>query len=86
MWNHGYGWGMDGGWGWGMWIVMLLGTIGFWLLVAYVVRIVIQGRHTDATRPAAGPTALQLLDERLARGEIDPEEYERTKRLLMSGR
>ncbi len=85
MWNHDYGWGMDGGWGWGMFIVLLLGTIAFLLLVAYLVRTPAQGRG-GSDRPPTSPTALQVLDERLARGEISVEEYERTRKLLTAGR
>ncbi len=33
--------------------------------------------------PTAAPSALQILDERLARGEIEPADYESRKRLLM---
>lgn len=81
MWGHGW----DYGPGWWMWGLMLLGTIGFWLIVAYVVRTVILGRRSDDTRSAAkSAEPLRLLDERLARGEIDVEQYERTKDVLKS--
>ncbi len=79
MWGHGW----DYGPGWWMWGLMLLGTIGFWLLVAYIVRTVVLGRRTNEA-PSAQTSAepLRLLDERLARGEIDVEEYERTRDIL----
>jgi hypothetical protein len=67
MWNHENNWGMDGGWGWGTFIVLLLGTIAFLLLVAYLVRTLAQGRG-GSNRPSSSPTAMQVLDERLARG------------------
>jgi putative membrane protein len=77
MWGHGWGYGG----GWWMWVLMLLGTIGFWLLVAYVVRSVLVGRpHQTSTTDAREP--LHLLDERLARGEIDLEEYQRVRNVL----
>lgn len=42
---------------------------GVWLVVG-------RPRRTDDDRvPAAGGTAEQILAERLARGEIDPDEY-----------
>jgi putative membrane protein len=59
------------------------------LLVAWVVRLVIQGREaSDGARRDAAPGAepLRLLDERLAKGEIDAEEYQRTRRLLIEHR
>ncbi|GAA6524977.1 SHOCT domain-containing protein [Intrasporangium sp. DVR] len=79
MWGHGWGYGAE----WWMWLLMLIGTIGFWVLVAYVVRAVILGRRPEdgaSTPRAAEP--LRLLDERLARGEIDIEEYQRTRNVL----
>ena len=79
-WNDGAGFGM----GWGMWLVLILGTIGFWLLVAFLVRLVMQGRTEPRANPPE-PTPMQLLDERLARGEIGPDEYQQTKRLLTQG-
>lgn len=82
MWGHGMGYGAV----WWMWLLMALGTIGFWLLVAYIVRAVIRG--PGASQPSATTAAtepLRILDERLARGEIDAEEYQRLRRLLVGG-
>lgn len=99
MWGHGMGWGM----GWGWWIFIGLGTLAFWILVAYLVRVIVQGRPgggsavtppppapptstpSDAT-PQAGVDPLRLLDERLARGEIQPAEYVELRRMLTEGR
>lgn len=78
MWGHGWGYGG----GWWMWALMLLGTIGFWLLVAYVVRTVIVGRRPDDADPTGVSEPLRVLDERLARGEIDLEEYQRIRNVL----
>jgi len=80
MWNH-----MDYGWGWGMWLAMLVATIGFGLLVAYVVRAMFTTRRTHpATPPVDDP--IQIVDGRLARGEIDYEEYVRIRRALTEHR
>jgi putative membrane protein len=66
-----------------MWVLMLLGTVGFWLLVAYVVRAVVVGRRPDDSASATGADEpLRLLEERLARGEIDLEEYQRVRNVL----
>ncbi|EWT07749.1 hypothetical protein N864_23575 [Intrasporangium chromatireducens Q5-1] len=80
MWGHAMSYDM----GWWMWVLMALGTLGFWVLVAYVVRAVIQGRPAtpSPTSAASGREPLQLLDERLARGEVDADEYQRTRNLL----
>ena len=58
-----------------------LGMLLFWgiLLVALVGGAVLVFRQITGARPSDGqhkPTARQVLDERLARGEIDQEEYE----------
>ncbi|MDC5696853.1 SHOCT domain-containing protein [Intrasporangium calvum] len=80
MWAPCCGYGAE----WWMWGLMLLGTIGFWLLVAYVVRAVVLGGRPAERRSATPPIdePLRLLDERLARGEIDLEEYQRTRNVL----
>lgn len=78
-----WGYGMGAGIGWWMWVVMGLGTIGFWLLVAYLVRTVMDGRSSRRSEVTpTGPEPLRLLDERLARGEIDLEEYQRIRNAL----
>ena len=79
-----WGYGMGAGVGWWMWVVMGLGTIGFWLLVAYLVRTVMDGRFSGRSEMTpTGPEPLRLLDERLARGEIDREEYQRIRDTLI---
>ena len=65
-----------GAWGW---LVMILLSVLFWggliATLAFVISRVASGpRRTDDAR--------QLLDERFARGEIDPEEYARRRDLL----
>ena len=67
---------------WWMWLLMAAGTVGFWVVVVIAVRDVIEPRQADR-----GPTpdSLALLDERLARGEIDADEYLRVRRLITHG-
>jgi putative membrane protein len=66
-------------WGPGWWIVMGLMMLAFWgLLIAgvvWLIRYLPHGRHRE-------PTALQLLERRLALGEISVEEYEERRRAL----
>lgn len=73
----------DGDWsmGWGMglgWLLMLL----FWLLVIGGVVWLIVYLTRGQTR-AAGPSALEILKHRYARGEINKEEYEQRKKDLL---
>lgn len=75
----GWGYGMGGGW--------LLMTLWWVLLIAVVVALVVwifprETRRSADPRPA--PTPRDVLDQRLARGEIDIETY-RTLRQELSG-
>ena len=72
---------MMGYWGWGMgfgWLFMVL----FWAFV--IVGIVALTKWFSDQSGSRGKTALELLRERYARGEIQKEEYEQKKRDLSS--
>lgn len=73
MMGGGYGNGMMGG----MWFFSLL----FWILifagVAFIVRWLTE-RNSDRSPPAE--SALEILQKRYARGEIDKEAFEQMKR------
>ncbi|MGC2457823.1 MAG: SHOCT domain-containing protein [Gallionellaceae bacterium] len=81
MWGHmgDYGWG----WG-GMELGMGLGMLLFWgLLTAGIVMLVKCFCGSGACgKRELGKTALDLLKERYARGEIEREEFEQKKRDL----
>lgn len=72
-------WG-NGWWGFVMGLVMLLFVA---LLVVGIVVLVrsSSGGATRNTEPSGGH-ALDILDERFARGEIDAKEYEERRRIL----
>ena len=82
--NWGGGW--HDGWGWGHMFfgsfMMLLFWGGLILLILLAVRWMGggPGRGGDATAPEN--RALDILEERFARGEIDKEEFEERRRLL----
>jgi putative membrane protein len=80
------------GGGWPFWEVALMwvGMIAFWGLLIWAIYALI----TSATRRTGpqprgeehrGDDARRILDERLARGEIDAEEYRRLRDVLASG-
>jgi putative membrane protein len=74
-------WGMWGAWGFGMMLMMLV----FWglIIVGLVLGIrwlISQGRESRST--PRSDTALDILRQRYARGEIDKEEFEAKKRDL----
>ena len=84
----GYGWD---GWGWGGWVMMVLLMALFWgAVVVGIVALVRYGRERREPPPPSEqprpPSALDVLDERFARGEIDAEEYTRRRDLLRTGR
>ena len=75
-------WG-DYGWGWGMGFGMI-GMVLFWVLVILGIVILVKwiaGSSSSASQPPA-KTALDILKERYARGEIDKQEFEEKKRDL----
>lgn len=79
-------WGMMGGGWFGMvlWpLIMIAVVAGVIVLIVLAVR----GRGGASSPPGAPPggaqkTAIDILKERFARGEIDREEYEERRRLL----
>ena len=85
---YGYGDHMDNGWG-GGWIVMIAMMLILILIAAGVLWFVLGGSHRLASTTgvqASRPTAEDLLAERLARGEIDPDEYRARLSALRDGR
>lgn len=75
-WNHmmGWGYGMYGG----------IGMLLFWgviiVLLVFAARSFMGGRWNQ---PQPGSTALDILKERYAKGEIDKPEYEERRKMLM---
>ena len=68
--------------GWG-WVAMVTGMVVFWgLLIALAVILVRALSRSADTAPGPRPSPEQLLGERLARGEIDEEEYRRRRAAL----
>jgi putative membrane protein len=78
-------WGDWYGMGWMMWLVMGVGTLAFWVVVILVVRALLPSRGPQST-DGQRPDAVTVLKERLARGEVTPEEYEERRRLIVDGR
>lgn len=83
MFHYGYGMGMVGGFGW---LVSLLLIVLLVVGIVYLVRAMDGGRggshrHEEAPVPRED-SALRILRERYARGEIDRDEFEQRKRDL----
>ncbi len=79
-----YGWynqGMGGGW----WALMMVGMVVFWAV--FVFGIIALMRHYGPWRGGshAQPqlnSAIEILMQRFARGELTEEEYKRLRKLL----
>lgn len=79
-------WNNGGSAGWGMWVAMALMMTVFVVAAAWVIVTLI--RHTapatpyrEVTEPSPSSAAV-ILDERFARGEIEPDEYARRRDML----
>lgn len=69
-------WGHMGDWGAGSWLAM----VAFWALI--IVLLVGVVREFAAPRPLEPPSAVGLLERRLAAGEIGIEEYRERRAAL----
>ena len=70
-------WGFHG---WGMWIGWIIGIIIIIAIILVIVKAV--GQSGNRNMPA-GKSALDILKERYARGDIDKEEFDKRKKDLM---
>ena len=90
-------WGGGWGWHPGMFLapfVMLLALIGLVALIVWLVRVVSHGSyhhghgvcphcgHGHGYGPGRSPAALDILEERFARGEIAKDEFEERRRTI----
>lgn len=89
-----YGW-HDGGSDWGYWLTMILLMVVFWGAIAGVAVVLFRSwRGGSPSAPPPPPpgapgtggqdeaSALRILEERFARGEIDADEFSERRELL----
>src|SRR5208282_3507956 len=71
---------------WAFWQsgLMSIAILVFWLVVAWVIYAFITSGPPRTRTRDDGADARQILDQRLARGEIDAEEYRRLRDLIDS--
>lgn len=74
--------------GWGWWLLMSLGMVALWALVVFAILAVVRSSSSERDlRPAEEPERpLDLLQRRLATGEITVEEYEELRDALVGRR
>lgn len=78
MWDYGMGWG----WGWLGMILFLLVPV---LLVLAAIKYLASGSSREKSEQRAGSKAMEVLEERYARGEIDREEFLQKREDLKRG-
>ena len=74
-------------WGWGAWMMLVMSLAWITIVVA-IVWLAVRLFRPDGTgdaKPNSRP-ALRILEERLARGEIDVEEFRTRSAALAEGR
>jgi putative membrane protein len=69
---------MNGGWGWGMGAFMIVPAI----ILILIVVVAIGGLEEKTVYVQQQQSPLDILNQRLARGEISQEEYERIRTRL----
>jgi putative membrane protein len=73
--------------GWGWWLLMSVGMVAFWGLVIWAIVALVRGGTSAPQRPKTDTDRpLDILQRRLARGEISPEEYEELRDALLGTR
>lgn len=70
------------GWAWWQAGLMWVGMIAFWGALIWAAYAVITKLTRKPGSPDGGGDARSILDQRLARGEISPEEYQRLRALI----
>ncbi|ALV63433.1 hypothetical protein ADU37_CDS17340 [Thermococcus sp. 2319x1] len=78
-----WGWHDMMGFGWFGWFGMLFMLV-FWVLVILGIVWLIKWAAESGSKTSR-KRALEILDEKYAKGEIDDEEYERRKRKILGG-
>lgn len=79
---HGFN-GMGYGMNWGMGFGWIIGLALLVLVVWAIVKIVNNNNINHSTTENNQKTALEILKERFAKGEINKEEFEEKKRVLL---
>lgn len=73
-----YGYDMMGGWGIFMMIILVILIV----IIVYAVMKLVQGGSNNATSQNSRDEALEILNQRYAKGELSDEEYQQKKKIL----
>ena len=78
-------WYSGGGMQWWGWTLGTIGIVAFWVLLFWAVWYLVTGGSHRSDHAQTPPTnARQILDERLARGEISEDEYRHLRDLIVA--
>lgn len=83
--------GASGYQSWGLWVLLVVGTAAFWVVISLAVRALYTGRDTSGSQTSENSRTLTAshaqvrLQERLARGEITAEEYAQLRAEVHTG-
>jgi putative membrane protein len=69
----------------GAWLLMVVMMLVFWGGLVAVGYAIYRSARTSGPPKLRSSDARGMLDERLARGEIEPEDYQRRRELIESG-
>jgi putative membrane protein len=73
--------------GWGGWLLMSLGMVAFWGFIIWAIVALVRGGSSKPQQPEQETEQpLDILQRRLARGEISVEEYEELRDALIGRR
>lgn len=75
-------WGYPGYWSWGGMLVMILSTLLWVALIGVVIVLVVRWLGSRSSRPMDSShkaSALEILEQRYARGEIDEATFQRMR-------
>ncbi|MGZ3599052.1 MAG: SHOCT domain-containing protein [Ktedonobacterales bacterium] len=67
-------WGYPGYWNWGGMLIMMLSSLLWVALITVVIVLVVRrlgSRSASSMGPSHAPSAMEILEQRYARGEID---------------
>jgi putative membrane protein len=72
---------MGDGWGW--WMALdSVWMLAFWGLIAWAIYALVRRPGDREQIPGGGPNALEILDQRYARGELSDEQHAAMRRPL----
>lgn len=77
-----YDWGSGYGWGWVGWLFMTLWWILIVIAIVLFVRYLARNAHGGSGAGKSEESAMEIIEKRYARGEIDKKEFDEKRKDL----